>query len=196
MKSILCIFLTLWALLASNAIPLGMRTAMWFVGPQTSYCRVSVVEFNANGGKVVGEDGLAHDRIVRDVDFESELGALPGATRSGYKLAGWYTAKSGGTKASASTIITNDVVYYAHWSAAWTVTFNANGGAIEDGGLGTSRPTMKVAVAKNNPVGALPTPKRTGYSFAGWYLHLQSLPSCSPFCPVVPFPSLHPDDEH
>ena len=33
----------------------------------------------------------------------------------GYILDGWYTAKTGGTKISASTIVNANVTYYAHW---------------------------------------------------------------------------------
>ena len=42
----------------------------------------------------------------------------------------------------------------------WTVTFNANSGSVS--------PTSK-AITRKSKYGALPTPTRTGYSFAGWY---------------------------
>lgn len=50
-------------------------------------------------------------------------GDLPKPTRSGYDFQGWYTAKSGGTKVTKSTIVTNgsDHTLYAHWKQS-TVT--------------------------------------------------------------------------
>lgn len=43
------------------------------------------------------------------------LGTLPTITKSGYKLLGWYTTSSGGTKVSSSTIVTTDMTLYPHW---------------------------------------------------------------------------------
>lgn len=52
---------------------------------------------------------------------------------------------------------------------SWTVAFNANGGMVEDSGLGIERPVTKVTVEKGKAVGALPVPERAGYAFAGWW---------------------------
>ncbi len=45
----------------------------------------------------------------------SACGTLPKATKEHYKLAGWYTKASGGTKVTASTVPTKDQTLYAHW---------------------------------------------------------------------------------
>ncbi len=90
-------------------------------------------------------------------------GTLPTVTRTGYTLAGWYTAASGGTKITSSTTMStgSNHTLYAHWTAnTYTVTFNANGGSCS---------TANKNVTYNSTYGTLPTPTRTGYTFAGWY---------------------------
>lgn len=56
----------------------------------------------------------------------------------------------------------------AVWAAnQYTVTFNPNGGTVSP----TSQP-----VVYGRAYGALPTPTRTGYTFAGWGIHKQYMP--------------------
>ena len=78
----------------------------------------------------------------------------------------WYTASSGGTKISTTTVVTKDITYYAQWSInSYTLTFNPNGGTVT--------PTSK-DLEYNSAYGTLPTPTRASdaqytYTFAGWY---------------------------
>jgi uncharacterized repeat protein (TIGR02543 family) len=66
------------------------------------------VTFNPNGGTV--------SPATRKVTIGAKVGALPTPKRSGYKFKGWYTAKSGGTKVSASTKMpAKNMTYYAQW---------------------------------------------------------------------------------
>ena len=51
-------------------------------------------------------------RIVAD---GNAIGTLPDATRTNYRLEGWYTAPTGGNKISANTLATGNDTYYAHW---------------------------------------------------------------------------------
>ncbi|MBQ3673655.1 MAG: InlB B-repeat-containing protein [Paludibacteraceae bacterium] len=44
------------------------------------------------------------------------IGTLPTATKSGYTFDGWFTAATGGTHISASTVITGNVTYYAQFT--------------------------------------------------------------------------------
>lgn len=44
------------------------------------------------------------------------IGTLPTATKSGYTFNGWFTAATGGTQISASTVITGNVTYYAQFT--------------------------------------------------------------------------------
>ena len=86
---------------------------------------------------------------------------LPQATRSGYRLAGWYTAASGGTRvggAGDSYTPSSNITLYAQWGKPCTVTYNANGGVCGT----TSEKYTGTALT-------LPTPTREGYWFVGWY---------------------------
>ena len=91
-----------------------------YMGLKIDYLRS--VDFNANGGSV-----SASTRWLVPGDA---VGTLPTpSTRNGYTFAGWYTAKSGGTKISASTTVSANTTYYAQWTMnQYTVTFDANGG--------------------------------------------------------------------
>ena len=125
--------------------------AHWTENEKPSY----TVTFNANGGAVT--------ETSKQVIYNSTYGTLPTPTRTGYKFAGWYTAKSGGTKVTDSSNVTvdDDHTLYAHWTAAkYKVTFNANGGSVSE---------ASKQVTYNSTYGTLPTPTRTGYKFAGWY---------------------------
>ena len=113
------------------------------------------VTFDANGGIV--------STSTMEAFYGFEYGTLPTATRTGYTFDGWYTARTGGTKVMATTLVENgnDHTLYAHWIAnTYTVTFNANGGSVS---------TTTATVAYDSAYGSLPSPSRTGYTFAGWY---------------------------
>jgi uncharacterized repeat protein (TIGR02543 family) len=111
--------------------------------------------FKANGG------GTVKPATIKK-NSGTAIGKLPTVTRTGYKLKGWYTAKSGGTKISTTTKLTKNVTYYARWTInQYTATFKANGGG-----------TVKPATIKKNyntAISKLPTVSRTGYKFKGWY---------------------------
>ena len=63
---------------------------------------------------------------------------MPTPTRSGYTLAGWFTAVSGGTQISSSTVINSNVTYYAHWVVQASITVTNNGQAEKRIRLGSS----------------------------------------------------------
>lgn len=69
-----------------------------------------VVNFNANGGTVTPTSmiGMVYE----------PLGTLPTPTRDYYTFNGWYTAASGGTQVTASTVYTvaEDITLYAQWT--------------------------------------------------------------------------------
>ena len=113
------------------------------------------VSFDPNGGSV--------SPTSKTVTVGSTYGDLPTPTRTGYTFDGWYTAKDGGSKVTASTTVTNtsNHTLYAHWTAnQYTVTFDANGGSVS---------TTSKTVTYDSKYGDLPTPTWTGYTFDGWY---------------------------
>ena len=125
----------------------------------TATKRSYTATFNGNGGGTPSPSTITKE-------YNTALGTLPTCTRTGYTFLGWYTASSGGTKISTTTVVTKDITYYAQWSInSYTLTFNPNGGTVT--------PTSK-DLEYNSAYGTLPTPTRTSnaqytYTFAGWY---------------------------
>lgn len=70
------------------------------------------ITFHVNGGNALDEA-----EQTRTVTFDSVIGTLPAATRTGYGFIGWFTEKDGGTQVSADTLVTTaaDQTLYAHW---------------------------------------------------------------------------------
>ena len=68
------------------------------------------VFFEANGGKV--------SLVAKNVIVGKKYSTLPVPVRLNYTFSGWYTAKKGGSRVTASTIvnITGDQTLYAHWT--------------------------------------------------------------------------------
>ncbi len=113
------------------------------------------VNFDANGGTVSTTEMSA----LSDV----ELGELPIPTRTYYTFDGWFTSATGGTKVTAESKFarTEDMTLYAHWTLnSFVVTFDANGGSVS---------TSSLRAYCGQGLGTLPTPTRTGFTFAGWY---------------------------
>lgn len=66
------------------------------------------LEFDANGGTIEGnakQEGL----------YNTVYGKLPVAKKDGYTFLGWFTAKTGGSQITASTLCTGNLTVYAHW---------------------------------------------------------------------------------
>ena len=111
--------------------------------------------FNPNGGLC--------STASKKVTANAACGTLPTPHRTGYTFSGWYTAKSGGKKVTASTKATANATLYAHWTKAkrtYQVAFNANGGDVL---------LENKSVVRGSTYQALPTPTRPGYHFTGWY---------------------------
>ena len=138
-----------------------------------------VLYFNGNGGSA--------SESQRTVARGSAYGSLPAASKSStvsdgytssYEFAGWYTAASGGSQVSASTIMqAGDTTVYAHWNRTvsaneYTLNFNGNGGSVSE---------VSRTVKRGQAYGKLPSASRSNtvsdgytyrYEFAGWYTAL------------------------
>ncbi|WP_157077557.1 InlB B-repeat-containing protein [Methanobrevibacter curvatus] len=114
------------------------------------------VKWNANEGKI------ANSKVVTTNHYKgAKIAKLPKTPKkSGYVFSGWYTKKSGGTKITTATKIKSSKTFYAQWKKQYTLTFNPNGGTVT---TKTKKLTDKKAYS------TLPTPKRSGYTFTGWY---------------------------
>lgn len=152
-----------WFTAASGGTQISTTTTV--TGNVTYYAhwtatkRSYTATFNGNGGETPSPSTITKE-------YNVALGTLPTCTRTGYTFLGWYTASSGGTKISTTTVVTKDITYYAQWSInSYTLTFNPNGGTVT--------PTSK-NLEYNSAYGTLPTPTRASnaqytYTFAGWY---------------------------
>ena len=65
------------------------------------------VRFDPKGG-IVAEP-------MRMVDVGGVIGVLPVPVRDGFEFVGWFTAAGGGTRVLEDTVVTADMVVYAHW---------------------------------------------------------------------------------
>ena len=104
--------------------------------------------------------GVAVTPSTKQVTYGQTYGTLPAPTKPGYTFNGWY---NGGNKVqSTDTVdITGNTTLSAQWlGAEYTVTFDPDGGNVN--------PTNK-KVNNEDQYGTLPTPTKTGYTFAGWY---------------------------
>ena len=124
-------------------------------GEKTYYAKWTVntytVTLNANGGE-----------CEELTSYTYGVGAtLPEPKKTGYTFGGWYENENydGEAVTEIKTTDTGDKTYYAKWIAnTYTVTLNKNGGECED------------LTSYTYGAGAtLPEPKKTGYTFGGWY---------------------------
>ena len=100
--------------------------------PVTTY----TITYNANGGYVTPANAVT--------GADGKLTSLPTPTRSGsYSFNGWYTAASGGTKVTTSTVFNANTTIYAQW------TYTGGGGG---GGGYVSTYAITVEDAKNGDV--------------------------------------------
>ena len=84
------------------------------------------------------------------------------AARAGYTFLGWFTDPTYGTEVTSSTVVDDDVTYYAHWAENVTIT-------LHPGQDATVTPNT-ITLASGSTVGdLLPTPTYAGHTFLGWY---------------------------
>ncbi len=149
-----------WTTAGGSGSQITASTVVASTSDQTLYASWAplsyTVVFNTQGGVA--------DPISKSVTFDAAYGTLPTPVRTGYSFAGWWTSVGGaGSPVTDSTavVIAADHTLYAAWSAnAYTVTFDAQNGAVE--------PANK-SVTFNAAYGTLPTPARVGYAFVGWW---------------------------
>ena len=109
----------------------------------------------ATMGELTYSDGSTY---VDSVEY-GENYTFPTPTRAGYTFEGWYY---GDTKIESGVWTwESDITLTARWIAnTYTITFDANGGTV-------SPATQSVTYGSEY---TLPTPTRTGYTFAGWFV--------------------------
>lgn len=122
-----------------------------------TYTKDFKVTYNANGGTGAPAAGLFRQ------DVPLRLSTVK-PTNGDRIFLGWAESSNAAQakyQPGAVFTATKDTVLYAVWQAgALTVKFNANGGTCT---------TASKSVTYNSNYGTLPTPTRTGYTFAGWF---------------------------
>lgn len=114
-----------------------------------------IVTYNPNGGSCDTEKSM--------VGYDQTIPNLPTPTLKGSKFLEWNTSPygDGDTYTSSTRVKVPDLTLYAIWDVQkYTLTFNANKGTVG---------TTSKQIAYNSAIGSLPTPKRDGYEFMGWY---------------------------
>lgn len=134
----------------------GASTKLSFTAKYTDTVKRVRIAFAPNGGRVSSGS--------KTVICGKTYGALPTPTRRGYTFAGWYTAKSGGSRIGSSSVVrtTRNQTLYARWKLVkYKIQYSL--------GRGTN--------SRSNPAGytvvsrtiVLKNPVRKGYTFKGWY---------------------------
>ena len=111
------------------------------------------VEYDANGGVVAAD--------VQWFANGDAIGELPVPTRAGYVFDGWFTQADGGSKVAATTTVSANRTFYAHWTANnYSITYDANGGVG----------TMDATDCTYDQEGTIASSAfaRSGYEFVGW----------------------------
>lgn len=110
------------------------------------------ISLNANGG-IVSETKVT-------LTFGSRY-KLPTPTKENYQFDGWYTLAKGGDQITPELLINENSKkkLYAHWTAkTLTITLVAYNGD-----------TYEKQVTCGKKCGTLPSPKKSGKTFGGWY---------------------------
>jgi len=134
----------------------GTSTKLSFTVKYTDTVKRVRIVFAPNGGRVSSGS--------KTVICGKTYGALPTPARRGYTFAGWYTAKSGGSRIGSSSVVrtTKNQTLYARWKLVkYKIRYSL--------GRGTN--------SRSNPAGytvvsrtiVLKNPVRKGYTFKGWY---------------------------
>ncbi|MFR0969539.1 MAG: InlB B-repeat-containing protein [Coprococcus sp.] len=87
----------------------GTSTKLSFTAKYTDTVKRVRIVFAPNGGRVSSGS--------KTVICGKTYGTLPTPTRRGYTFAGWYTAKSGGSRIGSSSVVrtTRNQTLYARW---------------------------------------------------------------------------------
>ena len=84
----------------------GFYALAWRMGTPVT------LTLDVNGGAFAGADVPAKFTVPKNV----AVGTLPTPAKTHYSFAGWYTAKSGGTKVTSKTKFKKSTKLYARWS--------------------------------------------------------------------------------
>lgn len=139
----------------------------------------SAVTLDSNEGSFQGENKqtikVVYNKTYLDCGLDQKV-----PTRTGYEFKGWYRNTDDNKKIKIENDSKVDIIgpttFYADWTAnPYEVTFNGNAENaiinppenVDSDIYDTTNNTLKVTYEQE--YGTLPTVKRTGYTFTGWY---------------------------
>lgn len=134
----------------------GTSTKLSFTAKYTDTVKRVRIVFAPNGGRVSSGS--------KTVICGKTYGALPAPTRRGYTFAGWYTAKSGGSRIGSSSVVrtTRNQTLYARWKLVkYKIQYRL--------GKGTNSRSNPAGYTVRSRTIVLKNPVRKGYTFKGWY---------------------------
>lgn len=134
----------------------GASTKLSFTAKYTDTVKRVRIAFAPNGGRVSPGS--------KTVICGKTYGALPAPTRRGYTFAGWYTAKSGGSRIGSSSVVrtTRNQTLYARWKLVkYKIQYRL--------GKGTNSRSNPAGYTVRSRTIVLKKPVRKGYTFKGWY---------------------------
>lgn len=122
-----------WYTAKTGGTKVTNTTKVAITAAQTLYAQWTAnkytVTFDKNNPNTT--DNITLNKTTLSVTYDSTYASLATASKPGYTFAGWYTAKTGGTKIDNSTKvqITANQTLYAHWTAnEYVVIYGRNGG--------------------------------------------------------------------
>ena len=110
------------------------------------------VFFDAQGGAAIPKDTVLTGTMI----------TLPATSRTDFIFNGWFDSPIGGKKVGMpgdKIKIKNHTVFYAQWTAIYTVTFDAQGGLVSPSSVRQPDGTTIT----------LPTATKSGFVLRGWY---------------------------
>ncbi|MCL2392699.1 MAG: InlB B-repeat-containing protein [Oscillospiraceae bacterium] len=160
-----------WFTASSGGVQVLYTTVVTATTDQTLYAHWTpnptiTITFNANSGAPALQ--VVPGRVSGNT-FEATLAALTTPTQDGFVFRGWFTAATGGTQITASSIIpagSIDRTVYAQWDPipTITITFDAQGGT-PDG----QQKTLETGALYGDALSLIQPPARIGYVFVGWF---------------------------
>lgn len=134
----------------------GTSTKLSFTAKYTDTVKRVRIVFAPNGGRVSSGS--------KTVICGKTYGTLPTPARRGYTFAGWYTAKSGGSRIGSSSVVrtTKNQTLYARWKLVkYKIRYSLGRGTNSRSNPASYTVVSRTIVLKN--------PVRKGYTFKGWY---------------------------
>ena len=151
-----------WFTEASGGTQVTEQTRV--TGADTYYAHWEIsshtVTFNAHEGtSSVNSLSVTHGSSIGTAN-------MPTATYTGHYFDGWWTEAVGGTRVTGTEeILTDGIIYHAHYKDYFTITFDADGGVLSI----APDTTMLVPDGTSIGIGNLPTATKAGYTFNGWF---------------------------